>query len=151
MKIRLLMAAACTTAALSSLACGSSSSSPSSSSSSSGACSSIGPAPATPSATPSSAVRTNTITIANCVATPKDIIVTRGTQVTFINNDSQTHEMTANPHPEHTECPEINSAGFLSAGQQRQTSNMVTNRTICGFHDHGLPNVVGLQGSISIQ
>jgi hypothetical protein len=71
--------------------------------------------------------------------------------VTFINNDSQTHEMTSNPHPEHTECPEINSAGFLSAGQQRQTGNMVTNRTVCGYHDHGLPNVAGLQGSISIQ
>jgi len=85
------------------------------------------------------------------VATPKDIIVTRGTQVTFINNDNRSHNMTSNPHPEHTECPEINSVGFLSGGQQRQTGNMVTNRTVCGFHDHDSPDVAGLQGSISIQ
>jgi len=85
------------------------------------------------------------------VASPKDIIVTRGTQVTFINNDNQQHNMTSNPHPEHTDCPEINSVGLMNGGQTKQTSNMVTNRTICGFHDHDLPNVAGLQGSISIQ
>ena len=143
MKMRLLMAAVCTAAALSSMACGSSSSSPSSASS--------GPAPTTPATTPSTAVRTNTITIGNSVATPKDIIVTRGTQVTFINNDNQQHNMTSNPHPEHTDCPEINSVGLMNGGQTKQTSNMVTNRAICGFHDHDLPNVAGLQGSISIQ
>jgi len=71
--------------------------------------------------------------------------------VTFINNDNQSHNMTSDPHPEHTDCPEINSVGFLSGGQQRQTGNMVTNRAVCGFHDHDLPNVAGLQGSISIQ
>src|ERR1051325_6593409 len=143
MSIRLLMAAACTAAALTAMAaCGSSGSSPSSTSDTS---------PTSPSTTPSTAVRATTITITNSVASPKDIIVTRGAQVTFINNDNQSHNMTSDPHPEHTDCPEINSVGFLGAGQQRQTGNMVTNRTICGFHDHDLPNVAGLQGSISIQ
>jgi len=124
-------------------ACGSSSSTPSSSSS--------GSSPTSPTTTPGTAVRATTITIANGVASPKDIIVTRGAQVTFINNDNQSHNMTSNPHPEHTDCPEINSVGVLSAGQQRQTGNMVTNRTVCGFHDHDAPNAAGLQGSISIQ
>jgi plastocyanin len=85
------------------------------------------------------------------VASPKNIIVTRGSQVTFINNDTASHNMTSDPHPDHTDCPEINSVGFLSAGQRRQTGNMVTNRTVCGFHDHDAPNVAGLQGSITIQ
>ena len=144
MKIRLLLAAACAAAALSAVAsCGSSSSSPSSTSS--------GPSPTSPTTTPATAVRATTITITNSVASPKDIIVTRGAQVTFINNDSQSHNMTSDPHPEHTDCPEINSVGFLNGGQQRQTGNMVTNRAVCGFHDHDLPNVAGLQGSISIQ
>jgi plastocyanin len=96
-------------------------------------------------------VATTTITITNNVASPKDIIVTRGSQVTFINNDTASHNMTSDPHPDHTDCPEINQVGFLSGGQRRQTGNMVTNRTVCGFHDHDLPNVAGLQGSVTIQ
>jgi plastocyanin len=135
-------AAACAAALALAAACGSSSSSPSSSS---------GPSPTSPTTAPAGAVRTNTITISNSVASPKDVIVTRGTQVTFINNDNQTHNMTSDPHPEHTDCPEINSVGFLTGGQTRQTGNMITNRAVCGFHDHDLPNVAGLQGSITIQ
>ena len=87
----------------------------------------------------------------NSTVNPKNIIVARGSQVTFINNDNQAHNMTSDPHPDHTDCPEINQVGFLSGGQSRQTGNMVTNRTVCGFHDHDLPDVAGLQGSITIQ
>ena len=94
---------------------------------------------------------TTTITIANDTASPKNIVIARGSQVTFINNDNHSHNMFSDPHPDHTDCPEINQVGFLSAGQRRQTGNMVTNRTVCGFHDHDLPNVAGLQGSITIQ
>ena len=138
------VAAFAAVAALAIAGCSSSSSSPSSSSGS-------GSSPTTPTASPSDAVATNTITISNNVATPKNIRVARGTQVTIINNDTRSHNMTSNPHPEHTECPEINSVGFLSAGQTRATGNMVTNRAVCGFHDHDSPDIAGLQGSITIQ
>ena len=117
--------------------------------SSSGSSSSSGPT--SPSTTPSGAVNATTITITNSTANPKNIIVARGSQVTFINNDNQSHNMTSDPHPEHTDCLEINQVGFLSAGQSRQTGNMVTNRAVCGFHDHDLPDVAGLQGSITMQ
>jgi len=121
-------------------ACGGSGSSPNSST-----------GPASPSTPPADAIAAATITIANSTASPKNIRVARGAQVTFVNNDNQSHNMTSDPHPEHTDCPEINQVGFLNGGQQRQTGNMVTNRTVCGFHDHDLPNVAGLQGSITIQ
>jgi len=117
--------------------------------SSSGSSSSSGPT--SPSTTPSGAVNATTITITNSTVNPKNIIVARGSQVTFINNDNQSHNMTSDPHPEHTDCLEINQVGFLSAGQSRQTGNMVTNRAVCGFHDHDLPDVAGLQGSITMQ
>ncbi len=107
--------------------------------------------PTSPSTTPTGAVTTTTITIANNTVTPKNIIVARGSIVTFINNDNVPHQMFSNPHPEHTDCPEINQVGFLSPGQTLQTGNMITARPVCGFHDHGLPDVAGLQGSISIQ
>ena len=116
---------------------------------SSGSSSSSGPS--SPTTTPAGALATNTITINNSTATPKNIIVARGSQVTFINNDNQSHMMNSDPHPDHTDCPEINSVGFLNPGQTRQTGNMTSSRTVCGFHDHDLPNVAGLQGSITIQ
>jgi plastocyanin len=108
-------------------------------------------APSTPSSAPSGAVNAKTITIANNAVSPKNIVVARGSQVTFVNNDTVPHEMFSDPHPDHTDCPEINQVGFLNPGQTRQTGNMTTNRTVCGFHDHGLPDVAGLQGSITIQ
>jgi hypothetical protein len=58
--------------------------------------------------------------------------------------------MSSNPHPEHTDCPEINAVGFLNPNQSRQTGNLNVVRT-CGFHDHDNPNNVALQGSIVIQ
>jgi plastocyanin len=109
-----------------------------------------GPSPATPPSTPPGAVDTLTITIANNVATPKDIIVPIGSQVTFINNDNRSHEMESNPHPEHTDCPPLAQVGFLSPGQSRSSGNLNTAR-ICGYHDHNLAEVAGLQGSITIR
>jgi len=91
-----------------------------------------------------------TIAISNNSVCPQNITVPRGTQVTFVNNDSRTHEMTSDPHPEHTDCPEINQVGFISPGQTKLTGNLNTRRT-CGFHDHELPDNRGLQGSIIIQ
>jgi plastocyanin len=91
-----------------------------------------------------------TITIANNAVCPQNITVPRGTQVTFVNNDTRTHEMTSDPHPEHNDCVEINQVGNLVAGQTRQTGNLNTARK-CGFHDHIAFDVKALQGSITIQ
>jgi hypothetical protein len=58
--------------------------------------------------------------------------------------------MTSDPHPTHTNCPEINQVGNLLPGQSRQTAAMNTVRR-CGFHDHGEPDNGRLQGSITVQ
>ncbi len=81
---------------------------------------------------------------------PKSVTVPRGSQVLFVNNDSISHQVTSNPHPEHTDCPEINAVGFLGKGQSRQTGNLNTART-CGFHDHDRPDDKLMQGTIVIQ
>lgn len=81
---------------------------------------------------------------------PKTVTVTRGSQVTFVNNDARPHDMESDPHPEHTDCPEINSVGTLGPGQSRQTGNLNTART-CGFHDHLAAENTNLRGSIVIQ
>jgi plastocyanin len=98
-----------------------------------------------PSTTPAA-----TITIGTTGASPRTVTVQRGSQVQFVNNDRTPHQMNSDPHPEHTDCPELNAVGFLSPGQSRQTGNLNTART-CRFHDHDNPFNTTLQGSIVVQ
>jgi hypothetical protein len=58
--------------------------------------------------------------------------------------------MNSDPHPEHTDCVELNQIGFLNPGQSRQSGNLNIART-CGFHDHDNPDNDGLKGTITIQ
>jgi plastocyanin len=93
---------------------------------------------------------TTTITISSTGVSPKSLTVPRGTQVTFVNNSAVPHDMQSDPHPQHTDCPELASVGFLSAGQSKQTMNLNTPRT-CGYHDHNREFDTTLQGTITIQ
>lgn len=97
---------------------------------------------------PSTPVQTITITAAG--VSPKTVQVDVGGRVRFINNDTSMHMMGSDPHPDHTECPEINQVGFLLPGQSRETGNFVQPRA-CGFHDHERPDVRALQGTITIR
>ena len=92
----------------------------------------------------------NTIVIQNNQVCPTTITVARGSQVTMINNDSRVHEMDSDPHPEHTQCPELNQIDFLNPGQSRSSGNLNTARS-CGFHDHSNPDAASLKGTIVIQ
>jgi hypothetical protein len=98
----------------------------------------------TPSANP------NTLVIQNNTICPQALTVSRGTQITILNSDSRTHEMDSDPHPEHTDCPELNQIGFLNPGQSRQSGNLNTARR-CGLHDHASPDTAGLKAVITIQ
>ena len=92
-----------------------------------------------------------TITIgANGAVSPSQVTVTVGQSVTFVNNDSRTHDMSSDPHPTHTDCPQINAVSLLSPGQTKQTNAFSVART-CGFHDHNSPDSTALQGRIVIQ
>jgi plastocyanin len=107
--------------------------------------------PTTPTPPSSGNPTTATITIgADGRVSPASVTIAPGGRVTFINSHNQAHDMSSDPHPEHTQCPEINQVGFLTSGQQRTTGNLNTPRT-CGFHDHNLPENTGLQGRIIIQ
>jgi plastocyanin len=107
------------------------------------------PSSASPSTTPTPTPAL-TITITSNGANPKTLTVAPGSQVTFVNNDSIDHQMYSDPHPEHTDCPELDSVGYLAPGQSRQTENLNTVRT-CGFHDHIHFENDALKGSITIQ
>ena len=62
-------------------------------------------------------VQSTTITITGAGVSPKNVIVSLGDRVLFVNNDTRSHNMTSDPHPDHNDCPEINQVGFLSAGR----------------------------------
>ncbi len=83
-------------------------------------------------------------------ASPRSITVPVGSTVTFVNNDNTPHDMSSDPHPQHTDCPDVNNVGFIQPGQSRATSALRTART-CGFHDHNQPSNSSLQGTIVIQ
>jgi plastocyanin len=90
-----------------------------------------------------------TITITATGVSPQNVTVAPGSRVTFVNNDTRPHDMSSDPHPEHTNCTEI-TVGFLAAGQSGTTQNLNRVRT-CPFHDHNQPDVTSLQGTIRIQ
>ena len=92
-----------------------------------------------------------TITIGtNGVVSPREVTVTPGSRVTFVNNHSAAHEMTSDPHPEHTLCPALNQVGFLSTGQSRTSGNLNT-PGVCTYHDHINDTNANLRGTIRIQ
>jgi len=128
----LVAATAAVTVAAVALSCGGSSSS----TSPSGSC------------TPST--NANTLVIMNGAICPQTLTVTRGSQLTISNQDSRNHNMASDPHPDHTDCPELNQIGLLSTGQSRSSGNLNTVRS-CGLHDHDDPNNGSLKARITIQ
>lgn len=103
-----------------------------------------------PPTTPALPSNPNTVTLTAAGVAPKELTVAPGTRVMFMNKDSRRHDMTSDPHPEHSDCPAINAVGLLSPGQNRETGNLVEVRQ-CGFHDHDNPDNASLKGRIVVR
>jgi hypothetical protein len=112
--------------------------------------SSSSPSSTSPSGSCTPSANANTLVIQNNAICPQALTLTRGSQLTILNSDSRTHDMDSDPHPEHTDCPELNQIGFLNPGQSRQSGNLNTARK-CGLHDHSSPDNAGLKATITIQ
>ena len=113
------------------------------------ACGSGASSSTSPSTTPATTVTTTTITITSAGVSPASIEVSQGARVLFVNNDTKTHNMVSDPHPEHTDCPPINSVGLLAPGRSLETGNLTIVRS-CGFHDHD-DTSAKWQGKITIK
>src|SRR3954463_14321303 len=92
-----------------------------------------------------------TITLTSAGANPRAVTIAVGQTVTFVNNDSRSHEMASDPHPQHGSCPSMeNGLGTIAAGQTKVTHNF-GNAGTCGFHDHLDAGNSGFIGSIVVQ
>jgi plastocyanin len=90
-----------------------------------------------------------TLTISTTGISPKTVTVPVGSRVTIINNDTKSHNMNSDPHPEHTQCPALN-VGVLASGQSRTSQNLTTARA-CGMHDHDDSDNANWKATITVQ
>ncbi|MBW8712842.1 MAG: hypothetical protein JF632_02010, partial [Acidobacteria bacterium] len=70
--------------------------------------------------TPSNPSNPYTFTLTSSGVSPKQLVVPPGTRVLFVNQDARRHDVASDPHPEHTDCTEINSVGVLTTGQSHE-------------------------------
>ena len=109
--------------------------------------------PTTPTTPPPTGGNPTTATITigtDGRVSPATVTIAVGGRVTFVNNHSRSHDMSSDPHPEHTDCTAMAQVGFLTTGQSRTSGNFTAART-CGFHDHNEAENTGLQGRIVVQ
>ena len=90
------------------------------------------------------------ITVTAAGVSPQTLTVAVGSRVTFTNADNRPHDFSGGPDPSRPECPEIDVAGFIVAGQSRQTGVFTVART-CEYHDHAYIGVPAFSGRIVIQ
>jgi plastocyanin len=92
-----------------------------------------------------------TVTITANGVSPATVTVAVGQTVTFVNNDSRSHEMASNPHPQHGSCPSMEAGlSTISPGQTKVTHNF-GNAGTCGYHDHLDDTNTRFQGTIVVQ
>jgi hypothetical protein len=76
-----------------------------------------------------------TLTLSDSGVSLTRVRIFQGSRVTFINRDVTAHDIQSNPLHVHTDCPALNSVGFLTPGQSRDSGPLQIVRG-CGFHDH---------------
>ena len=91
-----------------------------------------------------------TITISSSGVSPNNVTVPVGSRVTFVNNDSRSHQPASDPHPNHGSCPAIDDVGFIGTGQSRTSGNLNTPGT-CSYHDHINDDDARQRGTIRVQ
>ena len=92
-----------------------------------------------------------TITMTSGGINPASVTIAVGQSVTFVNNDTKSHEIASDPHPIHGSCPSIeNGLGTIAAGQTKLTQGFAGAGT-CTFHDHLDNTNRAFQGTIRVQ
>lgn len=99
----------------------------------------------TTEATPSAASE-NLVEVQSLGFSPKDITVKVGESVTWINQDTESHQVNSAVHPTHLLYPPLNTVGLLNPGEKKSLSfpKVGTYK----YHDHLNPS---LTGSVTVE
>jgi hypothetical protein len=89
------------------------------------------------------------VTITASGVSPKEVTIARGGRVTFVNDDTQAHDVFSDPDHLGTDCPAINRVGFLTAGRRGDTDALDVARR-CGYHDHLFTGADAFRGVIIV-
>ncbi len=99
-----------------------------------------------PTASPSAAFNQTTISVSADGFSPADVKIKAGESVTWVNNDSASHQVNSNPHPTHTGYPPLNTIGLLKSGESKSLTFPASGKY--GFHDHLNPS---FKGSVTVE
>lgn len=80
------------------------------------------------------------VAIKEFVFDPKEIVIKKGATVKWINGDASPHIIASNPHPVHTDLPELVSNDL---GKGEEYSFTFTKTGIFGYHCHIHPAMKG--------
>lgn len=70
---------------------------------------------------------------------PSSLTFKTGTKLIIQNSDAAPHQPSSDPHPLHTDCPELNAENPLGMGESYEM--VLTEAKTCGMHDHLNPEM----------
>lgn len=72
---------------------------------------------------------------------PQAVTIKAGGSVTWVNKDSQVHQVNSSPHPFHTDYPPLNTISQLNPGDKKSLT--FPDKGVFKFHDHLNPKLFG--------
>lgn len=94
----------------------------------------------TPEATTEAQMAKTTVTVTASGFEPKTITIKAGDTVTWMNNDTKTHNVSSDPHPIHTTYTTLNLGNFMAG---KTTTLTFPNKGTYQYHDHLFPSFTG--------
>lgn len=95
----------------------------------------------TKTASPSATTEENAVTITSRGFEPATITIKAGKTVTWVNNDSVTHQVNSAVHPTHQVYPPLNSVGLLKPRESKSLT--FPQAGSFKYHDHLNPSLTG--------
>lgn len=92
-------------------------------------------------ATPSTQVSQNVVTISSSGFIPQTITIKAGESVTWVNGDNSSHQVNSAVHPTHQVYLPLNTVGQVRAGESK--SLMFPDQGSFKYHDHLNPSLTG--------
>lgn len=95
----------------------------------------------TETSTPSATRNENIVTISSSGFAPLSITIKAGETVTWVNNDTASHQVNSAVHPTHQVYPPLNNVGLLKVGEQKSLT--FPEAGTYKYHDHLNPTLTG--------